>query len=259
MTATPATGSVATPLPPDMPDSELAPSVAGIPACAPAPPVTPGKKAKRSVPPMAPERTAAQIAVPLPAVEARYSANGSSVAAPGMPVHGVASGQLPVACTAQTEQVISESTHGESQKHQYPAEQAPHSTTDRHYKDAGGGRGSDIAPEASSPDQQGYYVQPPSMHHGESLPHCPQCNFALESKARFCGQCGYHLSMRIPSCPLCRAPLEPTSKFCGECGSKVMPLISSQQLSPGGLSMPGDQTDTLQHGWLVKFLKYLEK
>lgn len=117
---------------------------------------------------------------------------------------------------------------------------------------------------------QPIYIPPPAPG---GNPICPNCMTHLEAGARFCGECGYHLTVRIPACPSCAAPLEPTAKFCGECGHRLtpeqqmqhmqmqqmqqQPYPNTQPLSPGGLPMapPGSPT---QHGWLVKFLKFLE-
>jgi hypothetical protein len=99
-------------------------------------------------------------------------------------------------------------------------------------------------------------VQDAGLHLSEAEFQCPNCSVFLEPNARFCGECGYHLGIRIPSCPLCSAPLEPSAKFCGECGSNITPAHAPLPLSPGG--MPGRIAPT-QHGWLVKFLKILEK
>jgi len=77
----------------------------------------------------------------------------------------------------------------------------------------------------------------PVMPKQSSLPFCPQCSNPLEPNARFCGECGLHLSVQpqvtapvaIPtpapvgiSCPSCAEPLEPNARFCGECGHSLV-------------------------------------
>jgi len=107
-------------------------------------------------------------------------------------------------------------------------------------------------------------VAAPGQAAGSLQPQCPHCFSRLEANARFCGECGFHLGTRIPACPLCASPLEPTAKFCGECGMRLapnhLPPAAAQDfpLSPGGLPMPGRRPAPTQHGWLVKFLKFLE-
>jgi hypothetical protein len=116
-----------------------------------------------------------------------------------------------------------------------------------------------VSSQATQENQDYYQHAVPDHAPIADGPQCPNCNVHLEANARFCGECGYHLGTRIPSCPLCSAPLELDAKFCGECGSKLVPAVYSQHLGPGTLSMPGRPGAPTQHGWLVKFLKMLEK
>jgi superfamily I DNA/RNA helicase/very-short-patch-repair endonuclease len=110
-----------------------------------------------------------------------------------------------------------------------------------------------VQPQPTVPPIPSHWTAPPPA---PGQPVCPNSSIKLEAGSRFCGDCGYHLSVRIPACPLCAAPLEPTAKFCGECGSKVMPHFG-QPLSPGGI--PTHKGNPTQNGWMLKLLKFLEK
>lgn len=52
-------------------------------------------------------------------------------------------------------------------------------------------------------------------------PVCAQCNSAVDSDEKFCGQCGATLTPNHPICEHCDAPCEPTDKYCSECGQKI--------------------------------------
>lgn len=95
-------------------------------------------------------------------------------------------------------------------------------------------------PYTPAPAQQVFEAAPqitPVMPRQSSLPFCPQCSNPLEPNARFCGECGLHLTVQpqvpapvaVPapapvgiSCPSCAEPLEPNARFCGECGHSLV-------------------------------------
>ncbi|MBY0359130.1 MAG: UvrD-helicase domain-containing protein [Candidatus Obscuribacterales bacterium] len=98
--------------------------------------------------------------------------------------------------------------------------------------------------------QNGPYLNPLLFGHEQSLAEqgtvCPTCAEPVEINARFCGSCGQGLSLsQQQNCLVCSAALEANSKFCGECGTSVTTLTASPRQD--------------KPGWMIKFLKLLEK
>ena len=51
---------------------------------------------------------------------------------------------------------------------------------------------------------------------------CPQCNYLIDSKVKFCPECGYKIeNIQKKYCSICNTELSEGAKFCPECGTKV--------------------------------------